>query len=434
MSLDSIVTVTIDTQTTSPDQEGFGIPLVVGFHTENTDRVRYYTSLASLVSDGFATTDAIYKAVAACLAQNPRPERVGVGRLSTASVMTLDLTPVVQNTHLYTVTINDTAHTFTSDGSATAAEIVDALVTAINAGAQAAAVTASNVANVLHVISDVAGTLFELEIEYADFALSDVTPDTEGIAAQLAAISLEDDDWYCVVPVNRGQPMLEALAAYVETVKKIAVVVTGDSDVIASGSSDVASVLKAAAYERTAVLFSRTPFEYSNGAWAGDQLPNTPGSNTWAYKTLTGITPDTFSETERLRLVAKGCNYYSTVAGINITRDGVLAGGEFIDVTIGVDWFKARLQERIFGILANVKKIPFTDAGIALIENAVRAQLREAVGTGFLVDDENLQVIVPAAADVSDANKALRHLPDVTFQGTLAGAVHKMTLAGTISL
>ena len=40
----------------------------------------------------------------------------------------------------------------------------------------------------------------------------------------------------------------------------------------------------------------------------------------------------------------------------------------------------------------------------------------------------------PRAADVSSGNKAIRHLPDVTFQATLAGAIHSLTITGRVSV
>lgn len=72
-------------------------------------------------------------------------------------------TPVVQNTAAYTVSIDlngvNYVLSITSDSDATAAEIVDALVSAINGvTALAAALTASNVSNTLVIVSDGSAT------------------------------------------------------------------------------------------------------------------------------------------------------------------------------------------------------------------------------------------------------------------------------------
>lgn len=434
MSLDSIVNVAIDAQTTSPTRKGFGTPLIAGYHDHWVDsRTRVYTSLLGMIADGFVTTDAIYKAARAVFAQNPRPQQIMVGRFTVAATMTLELTPVVQNLHPYLVTINGAPFTFTSDASATAAEIVDGLVALINAGAEP--VTASNAADVLRLVADVAGDLFDVAIDYRDFDRQDITTDAADVEQQLIDISIENDTWYGLVLVDGGAAAIANAAAYIETVKKVAIFVSGDSDILDSvATTDIASVLQTATYARSAVLFSRNPHEWSNAAWEGNQLPNDPGSSTWKFKTLAGISADVFTETEANTLIAKGANFYQEIAGVSITQNGNTAGGEFIDVTIFVDWLSARIQERIYGILVNVKKIPFTDPGIALIEAAILAQLREGVNVGGLVDDDVLQVIVPAAADVSPANKAARILTPVTFQGTLAGAVHALVINGTVTV
>lgn len=430
MSLDSIVNVSISAQTTSPSRKGFGIPLITQYHTHNTDRIRFYESLLAMTQDGFATTEAAYLAAKAVFAQNPRPLKVAIGRLTVASTMTIEFTPVVANLTAYKITVNGVTYTYTSDGSATAAEIVDGLVALI----LVAGVTPSNVANKLHIVASTPGTLFTC---YADdnalLTRQDITADTSGIAAQLAAISVIDDTWYCLLMTDMGIAQIEAAAAYIETVSKIAVFTTGDSDVLTASNTDVASVLKGFSYARSATVFHRKPHEYASAAWAGNQLPRDPGSSTWKFKTLPGISEDTFNATEITKLTAKHCNYYSEIAGIDITQEGVTSSGEFIDVTILVDWLKAQIQEGIFAVLAKLPKVPFTDHGIALIEGVIRSVLRAGVTVGGLVDDDVLDVIVPKAADVSSANKAARTLTGVTFQATLAGAVHSLTINGTVT-
>ncbi len=432
-SLDNIVQVTIDAHTTTPTQVGFGKPLIVGFHTHFPERVREYTSLAGMLGDGFATSGSLYRAAAAVVARDPRPVSLLIGRLTSGSVKTLDLTPVVQNTHVYIVSVNGTAHTFTSDANATAAEIVDGLVTAINGGAQASVVTASNVSNVLHIVGDVAGVQYSIDAAAEDFAVQNNTPDSSGIAAQLAAISVVDDSWYALIMDSNGEAEILAAAAYIETVTKIFVAVTGNADVLTNASTDVGSDLEAAAYDRTALMFSRHPDTYPNAAWVGKMLPDVPGSSTWKFKTLAGQTVDSFTATERTNMSNKQVNFYESIAGVNITAEGEMASGEFIDVTILVDWLKARIQESVFSAAVNVKKIPFTDAGIALIESAIRGRLAEGISNGGLVAGTE-QVIVPKAADVSPADRAARRLTGITFQAQLAGAVHSVVISGTVTV
>jgi hypothetical protein len=113
---------------------------------------------------------------------------------------------------------------------------------------------------------------------------------------------------------------------------------------------------------------------------------------------------------------------------------GLVAANEYLDVVRFRDWLTSRLQERIFARLAGNKKIPFTDTGIAIIEAEIRGQLDEGVQVGGLAADPEPTVTVPLASAVTTANKQARHLTPVYFTATLAGAIHKLTIEGTVSV
>ncbi len=432
MSLDSIVNVTIDAQTTTPSQTGFGVPLLAGYHTHFNERVRFYTSLTGMVSDGFTTSEGIYKAASAIFSQNPHPTRIAVGRFTTASTQTVRLSPTtLSNSTLYTVSINDEDLSFTSDASATLAEWTAGMTAAINASTQL--FTATDASTYVSVAANAAGTIFFYEDVTGNIDFQDVTTDGSSIAAQLAAISLENDEWYCLVLPSAGKAEILAAAAYIETVKKIFIANSMDADIIGSGSGDLASDLEALSYARSALIWHKQSGQHAGAAWAGVMLPTDPGSATWKFKTLAGVSVDTLTETHQTNLTNKKANYYIEIADIGITSEGVTSSGEFIDVTVFVDWLQARMQERIFGILVNLPKLPFTDAGIAVVENAIRGQLKEGITVGGLVDGSE-QVIVPKAIDISAAGKAARRLTGVTFQAQLAGAIHSLEIQGTVTL
>jgi hypothetical protein len=74
-------------------------------------------------------------------------------------------------------------------------------------------------------------------------------------AAALDAITNEDNDWYCLIAVDRVKANIQAIALNIEARKKIYLASSEDSDVIAAGSTDIASLLKAAGYKRTAYMW-----------------------------------------------------------------------------------------------------------------------------------------------------------------------------------
>ena len=117
---------------------------------------------------------------------------------------------------------------------------------------------------------------------------------------------------------------------------------------------------------------------------------------------------------------------------MDVTFNGTMASGEWIDVIRGLDWLEDDMTKEVFGILAGSSKIQFTDAGVSVIKSGVRASLKRAEARGIITDDWT--VSAPLVADVSTADKSARNLPDVKFTATLAGAVHTVAITGVVSL
>ena len=76
---------------------------------------------------------------------------------------------------------------------------------------------------------------------------------------------------------------------------------------------------------------------------------------------------DTVAEA-RYQLELNDGNHYTVTGGVNITLQGTMCSGRFIDITRGIDFIQARMQEALFGQLVNTDKIPFTNIGVGGIE------------------------------------------------------------------
>lgn len=92
------------------------------------------------------------------------------------------------------------------------------------------------------------------------------------------------------------------------------------------------------------------------------------------------------------------------------------------------------MTKAVFGALASANKIPYTNAGVALIENEIRGSLNRAIAAGILSDDPEPVLTVPKVANVAAVDKGVRLLPDVKWSGTLQGAIHKVSISGVISV
>jgi len=505
-TLTTIVSVSITRATTTPTRVGFGIPLITAYHTVFPERYRLYTSVADMVTDGFATTSAAYLAASAVFAQTPRPSTLAVGRTANDQVMTVNITPNsadLRASYAYKVYHNGVEAKYTTDATPTVAEICAGLAGALDpsawsgttayavgdhvtndtapvkiyictsAGTSAAAggptgtgsgitdgtvtwnyvgpkssITATDNTTYVSVAADTVPDKFRLYGVNADYDLlhfADVTADgtPNGIVADLTAIRAQYDDFYAILPTNQGKAVLSALAAGVEAMSpnKTMICSSPDNETYDSTSTtDIAATLQTAGYDRTMYTYHyKANTQFPCAAWAGRCLPEDPGSITWAFKSLSSVDVMKLSDTHTTALEGKDANYYVSISGVSITLNGEVSGNEFYDIIRGTDALEQRMKEYVFTQLANDGKIPYTNNGIARVEARVRQALKE-----FTVDEANPErlltnnpapeVFVPDVSAISDANKGLRILPDITFTANYAGAVHRVQITGTISL
>lgn len=273
----------------------------------------------------------------------------------------------------------------------------------------------------------------------AIYRLSDQNdPDDNENYEEVLSIAEElDSDWYCVTVESRDPVNINAVATWVEARDKIFIAATQDAGVLDPlNDTDIGSVLAAASFARTALIYAaQANTQWPDTAWAGPLLALDPGSITWAFKRVAGVTGTVFPASAITALEAKRVTRIETIQGLTRTIGGYTSdAGAFIDIIHGLDWLKQRLAEDIFTRLVNSPKIPYTNAGIAMVEAVIRARLSDAIEKNVLADDENLAVTVPDVADTDEIDRANRLLRDVYFTARLAGAVHKVIVRGTASV
>lgn len=541
MSLADIVSVSITRVSSAVTQQGFSTALILAHHTRWTsDRVRSYASLSELTDDGFTPDDAVYKAAAALWSQPSPPDTIKVGRRASAFTQTVRLTPTEANSTVYAVELNGLEASYTSDASATVAEIVTGLAAAINALADADAIIATGASSAspqtlsgasldgatgyralspsrrlsftfsahadwdattitvtgkdaggntitetfavpngggstvngsklfarvtsvaipaqsgvggtftmgvaapmtatddtTHVtLTSPAGLLASIELTGSGVIdLDDRTADP-GIAADFATCREEDDDFYAVLLDSNSRAEILALAAVIETTEKVLLAQSADSGCFDGDTiTDVAYLVKDAGYFRTHVeLHPTVALNWQAAALAGSIFGYAPGTVTANLRELVGISSYRLTGAQRTAALAKNATIVETVAGRKVTVGGKVAGGEWLDVIIGLDWLRARIRERVFGALVSATdaKIPYTDPGIEVIHAQLRAQLQEAEDAGVLASGWTTNV--PRAVDVSSAVKATRVLGSVTFRADLAGAIHAVNITGKVA-
>lgn len=440
MSLSEHVSLTITEDSVGVARAGFGVPLIPSYSASWVERVRSYASIAEVAADGFATDSPEYLAANAMFAQSPHPKTVKIGRCALAPTQSYTLVPIAHDSHTYSITVKgedvtEETVTFTSDSDATVAEICAGLETALNAVVGKNFTAVDNTTDVT-VTGDNAGDWFSLEVASVDDI--DIVQDhaDPGIATDLAAIALEDNEWYGLCTTFNSESYCKATAAWVESAKKLYICDTNESATItvaSDGTQGLLDDLMTLAYARTAGIYHPSPAAMAAAAWLGKCLPVEPGGQTWAYKTLAGVAAVNLTSTHRANIIARNASWYQAKAGVNITFAGTTADGDYIDATRGDDWLEDDMTKSVFETFAGESKVPFTDEGVAQIEGVVRGSLQRAEDKGILVEGSSV-VTVPKVADVPTADKTARNLPDVKFSATRAGAIHKAAIVGVISL
>ena len=434
------VTVTISVADKAVDQAGFGVPMIVGPTQAFAERSKVYsaaTMLAAMVVDGFATTDPEYLAASAMLAVSPRPATLRVGRRAIANVPDLILTGNLPTTvvvgDIYTVTVDGVAFSRTA-GSTVGATEAAALATLVDA---VTGLAAANTTVDVSIAGDTAGTVFDIEFSKNFASVDDTTVDAS-VATELAAILADNSEWYGFILASHSTLENVAAAAWAETNKRQFFPVSQDTDILSDTGGNMLETLEAAAYHYTAAMFSRRPGDFPGGAWMASRYPLNPGSESWKFVGLSGITVDDLTASDISNIRTNKGNYYVQDGGQGMMSEGWASSGRFVDITRFKDWLQARISESVFGVMinaaANPGKISFTDAGINQIVSAVDSVLQTAIRLGGLAADPKPLVTAPLAADVSAANKANRHLPDIDFSGTLAGGIHNTTVTGKVTL
>lgn len=448
MSLSDFANVVISTSGPALSQVGFGTLLCAGYHTHwgANERVRSYTDLTGLVTDGFATTDPIYKMVQRAFQQEPRPTLVKVGKCKLPATQTVKfgLAGAAENDTLYGFTMTRGAVsvdiTYTSDGTATIAEIVAGLAAAVEASSLSAAVAATSAdTNTTCQIADgTPGAITYYSNWTPNLTFSDVTTDP-GIATDLAAIRAYDNDWYGLAIDLNSKALIVAASAYIETLDAMMGANVSDSAAYDNASTtDTGYVLKALTTARTILGFDLNDTGgYMGVAMLAERFPHDPGQDgaggTFHGKSLAGVSSDPLTPTQKGYLRDKNYVVYISTAGRSHTLDGKVAGGEFADKIRFLDWFRIRTEENIATAILNNDKIPYTDRGISIILGEVLAMGRTAeLVEGFTPG--TFTASAPANSAVSSADRNARKLTGIKFSAQLAGAIHLVDpVSGVVS-
>lgn len=333
MALDVKVNITA---TRPINKAGFGIPLILEGKTTQAVAYKECTSLAEVITAGFATTTAVYKAASLIFMQDNAPEKVAV--CATTGTVTDFLTAdnLAKNWRQLIVTSLET------EGESTIAQIITA-------------------------------------IEATDDKMFFVGLDTT------------DETSLTVTNINR------TVLFYVD------------------GTTEAPN-----------------PEAALVGATAGRAV----GSFTYKNLILTGILPQTLTDSEITAIHNKGGITFVTKSGDNVTSEGKTAGGEYIDIIDAKDYIITQLVYQTQKMLNSTPKIPYDNNGIAMLETVAANVLKDAYDNGIVAANEDgsagYSIDYAMREDTTVADRADRKYLGGKFSFVLAGAIHTVVINGEI--
>lgn len=423
-----VINVTVDVKDARITQAGFGVPLILDVipDTVFSNRVKSYATIDDVVVD-FPTATKVYKAASALFSQSHSPEKIKVGREDSADSgdPTTALTAIEAEdadwycliaTHKSSGDIQEIAGWIKTRAKIflASSEDVDVLDGA----------DSSDIASWLKNNSHNRTAYMWHHMAGVDVAITGINVTSEVAKVAATTHGLQVGDSFTMSGVIDAGSYPDALNGEFTVTAET----TDDFDYDAPNSTASPDTSDAVCYLRTT---------FPEAAWAGLQLPTAPGASSWYGKALSGISKPSktvLSSSAEGVALGKNANIYSEIAGIGFTRNGMMASGRFIDIQRGIDWLESRIGERILKRIADSAKIPYTDAGAAIIEAEIAAQLNEGVRAGLLgplLDSEAgeyYRITVPKVADQNPNDRTARYFPGITAQAQLAGAIHKLNI------
>lgn len=446
----AIANIALDTAIVS--RQGFGTILFVGQHNYFAERVRAYTSTKAMSEDGIDANHPIFKAAEGAFSQTPAPSSILIGRQVVDSVLSIDTAPVTGKEYSVTLSVQGSSATFTATagGSDTAETIFDTLKAGIDGDTDIAAVvsatvvgTGSDATLVISSLNDGWFTLANLVSVEESFGTS-----TETAAEVVAAIEAEDDSWYYITAQEKSNTFVTDMADLIESKLKVYSVSLDELSVFDPVQTGTAVDLLDGNYFRTYQMYhqeAKTTFpEVSRVAEAAFAVT---GSISYGNRRVAAVPVSLnavgkpLTTTQQNKLKAINSDFFARV-GSDASSDpiigvvGKVASGEWLDNIVGRDNMQVDIEADFNTFLINQKngKVAFNDKGINQIKNVLSTTLTQYTpdGTHNFIEDD-FDITVADAADISTADKASRTFKQITFKATLTNAIHMVEITGTLS-
>ena len=257
----------------------------------------------------------------------------------------------------------------------------------------------------------------------------------ESAAVALADAVLAGKGWRQLIVINEG----EAAATTVSEISTLVEAMDGKMYFANLDTTDDTEI-STSGLRRTVLFYCNATEDVPVpvAALVGETAGRAAGSFTYKNLVLSGVPAQELTDAQIDAIHKKGGFTFVAKAGDNVTSEGKVAGGEYIDIIDSEDYIIQQLAFRTQKVLNNNAKIPYDNNGIGLLESVAKSVLQDAYNNGMIVTNEDgtpgYTVNYALREDTKATDRANRLYLGGNFSFALTGAVHEVEITGSITV
>jgi hypothetical protein len=445
-------------------RQGLKTIMFAARHNYFAERSRQYSSTTAMIADGIPTSSTIYKAAEGAFSQVPRPAFIKVGRFETKSIIK-PVDAVEGKGYGLTLNAKGAAASLVVNVTAGVAETQEDIVTGIKAAIDAQADIAAKVtATVVGVGADavlelthaVQGDWFTVKalVNVAE-SFAD-TPENDA-ALEIAAIKLEDDDFYVFTSDVKETLYVQAIAATMASQFNFYAVSLDEQDALSSTLTGTFQVLQidkqyANCYP---IYHHEAKTTFPEVATMAEVFVYIDQGVTFANRQVAGVSPsktltgDNLSATQTANLMKHGINFFAKVkisgsASVQVTNPSITTGkngggltsvGELALNIVGRDSMQIDMEANVTNLLLAQKdrRLAWDVDSLDKVYSSMFSVLTKYADTkGWNLIDSDFVIDIPDPKDIFPLDKAENILRQCEFAARLKDAIHLVTITGTL--
>ncbi|MNB60008.1 hypothetical protein D3C81_31880 [compost metagenome] len=280
-------------------------------------------------------------------------------------------------------------------------------------------------------------------VEGADVSVGYSVVKAASFPQVITSIKNQNNEWFMQFCTSRNPSLLTQIADWTEAQNdKMAALVDDGGAVYSSDPKwplgGIMQYLSDMEYAGSFATVTRIESNYVDAAQAGRCLTMTPGSETWAIKTLSGVRTDNFTEDEYQLIASLNGNTYEDYGSdVAVTYPGTVGDGEDIGNIRFCYWQRDYMQKNLATLFMNQNKIGYNPPGIEQVCKNMEKSLQQGQAQGGIMPDQSdgttftpgFTVTRPSMADITAAQVAKGNI-SIPFSFYLNDAIKHVDAIG----